>query len=177
MKKLVIIDNDGGVDDAWAIFTILQDPNIDVLALTCVFGNTDLDNVCQNNLRLVAQFNRTEIPVCKGAGMPLVPTANGSPLPDNFQYFHGRNGFGDVELESLPNIPTLCQENAFFKLNTLVTKFKGQVTLVCLGPLTNIALTMKMYPEFAANIEAAYIMGGNYTAVTKPIISTTVHYL
>uniref|UniRef100_A0A0A9X512 Uridine nucleosidase 1 n=1 Tax=Lygus hesperus TaxID=30085 RepID=A0A0A9X512_LYGHE len=165
MKKLVIVDNDGGVDDAWAIFLMLNDPEIEVIAFTCVFGNTTLDCVCTNNLRLSALFSDNKIPVYRGADSPLIPRLSGSPLPDDFQFFHGRNGFGDVSLPRLPDSVSVRPEAAFIKLNDLAKEYEGQITLVCLGPLTNVALAMRAFPDFVDNLKEVFIMGGNYTAL------------
>lgn len=62
MPRYYIVDNDAGIDDAWAIFVMLHaHPDNELLALTCVNGNTSLENVCRNNLRLLAELNRTEV--------------------------------------------------------------------------------------------------------------------
>ncbi|KAF6201680.1 hypothetical protein GE061_004074 [Apolygus lucorum] len=165
MKRLVIVDNDGGVDDAWAIFLLLNDPEIEVVALTCVFGNTTLESVCSNNLRLSALFSENKIPVYRGSDSPLIPRLSGSPLPEGFQFFHGRNGFGDVSLPQLPDTVSIRPEAAFIKLNELAVQYKGQITLVCLGPLTNIAMAMRAFPDFVNQLKEVFIMGGNYTAL------------
>lgn len=165
--RYIIIDNDAGVDDAWAIFLLLKaHPDAEILAMTCVNGNTSLQNVCQNNLRLLAELNRREIPVYKGASSPLIPPEkNFKYASDDLQYFHGKNGFGDVELPARNDVPQLQNESAIPAIYRLVKEHPGQVTIVCLGPLTNIALVLRTYSDFAENVKEIFIMGGNYTAM------------
>ncbi|CAB0002664.1 unnamed protein product [Nesidiocoris tenuis] len=168
MPRYIIIDNDAGVDDAWAIFLLLKaEPRNQVLALTCVNGNTSLENVCRNNLRLLAQLNERQIPVYKGAVSALVPPEKESlsNFTSDIEFFHGRNGFGDVELPKIDSLPQLQEENAINAMYRLVKQHPGEVSLVCCGPLTNIALAIRMYSDFTENVKDVFIMGGNYTAM------------
>ncbi|KAK7889154.1 hypothetical protein WMY93_024714 [Mugilogobius chulae] len=89
-EKLLIVDTDCGIDDAQALLLALAAPHVKVLGITCVFGNTDVHNVCQNVLRVLSVCQREEIPVFRGCGVPLVGADN--PFSDHF----GSDGLGDV---------------------------------------------------------------------------------
>ncbi|XP_014271522.1 nucleoside hydrolase [Halyomorpha halys] len=165
MSKLVIIDNDCGIDDAWALnFLLNLDDTIKILAITCVDGNTGVDNVIKNNLYFLKTAERAEIPVYRGAASHLLPGNDHSVAPTH-TYFHGKNGFGDVSLPDLPDISQEKEENAVAILNELTSKHKGEISIICCGPLTNIALALRTYPHFKENVKDLYIMGGNYTGM------------
>lgn len=76
--------------------------------------------------------------------------------------YHGSDGFGDV-YHTKVDTSTLQTEHAVCALNRITSEFPDKISIVCLGPLTNIALAIKMYPEFVNNIKELYIMGGNIT--------------
>ncbi|XP_068609015.1 inosine-uridine preferring nucleoside hydrolase [Brachionichthys hirsutus] len=155
-KKQVIIDTDCGIDDAQAILMALAAPNIEVVAITCVFGNTSVDNVCQNVLRVLALCEREGIPVFRGAVGPLVGAVQ---LP--CKHF-GTDGFGDVIKDTDPRWEEKIQkEHAVSGMIRLVTEKQNQVSLVALGPLTNLALAVRLDPRFPQKLKELYIMGGN----------------
>ncbi|XP_014248046.1 uncharacterized protein C1683.06c-like [Cimex lectularius] len=165
VARKLIVDNDCGVDDAWGISLILKSTvGHQLLALTCVKGNTDVENVCNNNLYLLTVLGKKEIPVYKGANRSLLHMTS-EELSDDLKYFHGRNGFGDVQLPCLADKPQVQKENAVVALNRLTSENKGEITLVCLAPLTNIALAIRTYPDFVDNVKDVFIMGGNYQGV------------
>ncbi|XP_068175265.1 inosine-uridine preferring nucleoside hydrolase [Antennarius striatus] len=155
-KKQVIIDTDCGIDDAQAILMALAAPNIEVLAITCVFGNTTVENVCQNVLRVLALCEREGIPVFRGSGGPLVGAVQ---LPCTH---FGTDGFGDVLKEKDPRWEDKIQkEHAVSGMIRLVNEKQNQVSLVALGPLTNLALAVRLDPCFPQKLKELYIMGGN----------------
>ncbi|XP_035031828.2 inosine-uridine preferring nucleoside hydrolase [Hippoglossus stenolepis] len=155
-KKLVIIDTDCGIDDAQAIIMALAAPNIQILGVTCVFGNAAVDNVCQNVLRVLSICEREEIPVFRGSGVPLVRDSNSS--TDHF----GTDGLGDVIEDKDPQWEEKIQkEPAANALIRLVSENQNQVSLVALGPLTNLALAVRLDPRFPQKLKDLYIMGGN----------------
>ncbi|KAK9510737.1 hypothetical protein O3M35_005463 [Rhynocoris fuscipes] len=164
MKRLVIVDNDSGVDDIWALNILLNSSDIKVLGITCVNGNTTVDNVCRNNLYFLTTIGRCDIPVFKGATSQLIPPEN-LQICDDLKNFHGVNGFGDVPLPDICFGSNLQEENAIVALERITSKYKGEVSLVCCGPLTNVALAIRTYPHFASNVKDIFIMGGNYTAL------------
>ena len=153
--KKIVIDTDCGVDDAVAIMITLASPELAVLGITTVSGNVPLEHVMDNVLRLLTFLGRTEIPVYRGASMPLVER------PRHATDIHGRNGLGDVELppprmdEQAPRAPEgivrLARENP-------------GMTLLTLGPLTNVAIALNLYPELVGLISEIVIMGGGIEA-------------
>lgn len=155
-KKQVIIDTDCGIDDAQAIMMALAAPNIQVVGITCVYGNAAVENVCQNVLRVLSVCEREEIPVFRGASSPLVGA--GSSPTDHF----GTDGFGDVIKDKDPEWEEKIQrEHAVNAMIRLVTENQKQVSLVAIGPLTNLALAIRLDPSFPQKLKDLYIMGGN----------------
>ncbi|XP_058493999.1 inosine-uridine preferring nucleoside hydrolase [Solea solea] len=155
-KKLMIIDTDCGIDDAQAIMMALAAPNVHILAVTCVFGNAAVDNVCQNVLTVLSVCQRQGIPVFRGSGVPLV-TVN-----DHIQDHFGSDGLGDVIKDKDPKWEEKIQkEHAVNAMVRLVSENQNQVSLVALGPLTNLALAVRLDPHFPQKLKDLYIMGGN----------------
>uniref|UniRef100_T1JI57 Inosine/uridine-preferring nucleoside hydrolase domain-containing protein n=1 Tax=Strigamia maritima TaxID=126957 RepID=T1JI57_STRMM len=156
MKRKFIIDTDCGLDDAMAIMMAITQPNVEVLAITCVNGNTCVDNVIVNVFRTLQSCNQLQIPVYKGTGAPIM----GKYTFDKPCDFHGSDGFGDV-CEPLKCSKIVEKEHAVHILASLIDKYPGEITLVTLGPLTNIALALRLNPSFASNIKEMFVMGGN----------------
>ncbi|KAJ7993377.1 hypothetical protein DPEC_G00271780 [Dallia pectoralis] len=154
--KLLVIDTDTGIDDAQAIMMALATPSVQILGITCCFGNTHVDNVCQNVLRVLSVCGCPEIPVFRGAKVPLVRPIEG--FKDHF----GTDGLGDVLEDKDPQWEEKIQrENAASALIRLVADNPKQVSLVALGPLTNLALAIRLDPTFVLNLKELFIMGGN----------------
>ncbi|XP_061081883.1 uncharacterized protein si:ch211-201h21.5 isoform X1 [Conger conger] len=156
-EKLLILDTDCGIDDAQAIMMALAAPGVKVLGITCCFGNASVEDVCQNVLRVLSVCDRTQIPVFRGAASPLV----GNPdMPINH---FGTDGLGDVfkDRDSEQWKSRVQTENAVNAMIRLVSENVGQVSLVALGPLTNLALAVKLDPSFPQKLRNLYIMGGN----------------
>lgn len=150
----IIIDTDPGVDDAMAIFFALRSPELDVIGLTTIFGNVRTDLSTTNALRLLEIAGRTDIPVAKGADDPLaVPF--GGPVP----FVHGDDGQGNANLPA-PQTHAIEQVAAAFIIEQIMAA-PGQITLVPLGPLTNIALAVRLEPRIAQHVKAVVLMGGN----------------
>ncbi|TNM87611.1 inosine-uridine preferring nucleoside hydrolase [Takifugu flavidus] len=159
-KKQVIIDTDCGIDDAQAILMALAAPNIELLAVTCVFGNTAVENVCQNVLRVLSVCEREGIPVFQGCAGPLVGANN--LCTDHF----GSDGLGDVLEDRDPRWKEKIQkENAVNAMIRLVTEHQNQVSLVALGPLSNLALAVRLDPCFPQKLKELFIMGGNMEGI------------
>ncbi|XP_052811196.1 inosine-uridine preferring nucleoside hydrolase-like isoform X2 [Mya arenaria] len=155
MKRKLIIDVDTGVDDAQAIMLALSQPEIDVLAITCVSGNVHLDLVCTNTLKVLAACGRLDIPVYRGADRALVG--------GNFRstHCHGDDGLGDAETQVDISGFQIQKEHAVDTILRLVNQYPGEITLVTLAPLTNIALALRMDPSLGQKLAAVTIMGGN----------------
>ncbi|XP_050408801.1 nucleoside hydrolase isoform X2 [Patella vulgata] len=157
MKK-IIIDVDTGVDDAVAImFALSKQEVFDIVAITCVNGNVDITNVCRNTLRVLKTFDRLEIPVYKGAYKPFLPTSK----TEHARHFHGKDGLGDVTWEGEIDTSLIQQEHAVQALIRLVNQSPGEITLVALAPLTNVALALQLDEKFGENLKEMLIMGGN----------------
>ncbi|XP_074492868.1 inosine-uridine preferring nucleoside hydrolase [Sebastes fasciatus] len=155
-KKKVIIDTDCGIDDAQAILMALAAPDVQVVGITCVFGNAAVDDVCQNVLRVLNVCERQGIPVFRGSAGPLVGASNH--LRDHF----GTDGLGDVYEDKDPRWKQkIKSEHAVNAMIRLVAENQQQVSLVALGPLTNLALAVRLDPSFPKNLKDLYIMGGN----------------
>jgi purine nucleosidase len=149
----VIIDTDPGIDDAMAILLALNSPELRVEALTVVPGNVDSQQGLENALKIVSLANRCGIPVARGAHHPLnqkLITA---------QYWHGQNGLADVELP-----PSKCNADSHFGPDLIIEtvhKYPHEVTLIPVGPLTNIALAVSKDPSIVGLVKEVVIMGGS----------------
>lgn len=162
----VIVDVDAGVDDAMALILLLAADGIkliQIMGITCTHGNTSVNNVCTNVLRLLGTAGRFDIPVYQGAEEPLILRETKCPI--EFEHFHGLDGFGDLNFPHKPSMRMLQPENAVSALNNITSQHKEKVSLVCLAPLTNIALAMKTYSQFTSNLKDIFIMGGNSTGM------------
>lgn len=156
--RYVIVDVDVGCDDAWALLVLLKAMDYDlchVLAITCANGNTTVDNVAKNVLRVLETVGKEKsIPVYKGAVQGLIST----PILD---YFHGQDGLSDLQWTSEPDLGLIRPEHAVNKIYELVMERPKDVTIICLGPLTNLAIGLRMYGDMALNIKEVYLIGGN----------------
>ncbi|XP_067889397.1 nucleoside hydrolase-like [Heterodontus francisci] len=154
-KKLLLLDVDCGLDDAQAIMMALAAPNVQLLGITCCHGNTKIDNVCRNVLRVLKVCQRTEIPVFRGTCGSLLGQSV------NAVTYHGKDGLGDVPDPNAPGLEHLQTEHAVNAMIRIVTEHAGQISLVAVGPLTNLAVAIKMDPTFSTKLKNLYIMGGN----------------
>ncbi|XP_008294616.1 inosine-uridine preferring nucleoside hydrolase isoform X1 [Stegastes partitus] len=155
MSKKLLVDVDCGVDDAQAIMLALAAPNVKLLGVTCVHGNTTVENVCKNTLRVLQACNKLEIPVFKGAAKPI--------LGDTISAgeFHGQDGLGDVPDSNAPGLDLVQKEGAVSAMIRIVNENPGEVSLVATAPLTNLALAVRMDPSLPSKLRGLYIMGGN----------------
>lgn len=153
--KKLLIDADCGVDDAQAIMMALAAPNVEVLGITCVHGNTTVENVCRNTLRVLKACHRLEVPVFKGATKPLL----GKYIDAG--HFHGMDGLGDVPDPEAPGLDLIQKEGAVYAMIRLVNENPGQISLVAIAPLTNLALAVRLDPSFPSKLKGVFIMGGN----------------
>jgi len=153
--RRVIIDTDPGTDDAMAIILALNSPEFKVEALTVVPGNVDAQQGLENALKIVSLAGRCDVAVAGGAQHPLnqkLITA---------QFWHGKNGLANVELP-----PSKCKADPRFGPDLIIEtihKYPHEITLIPVGPLTNIALAVSKDPSIAALVENIVIMGGSIT--------------
>ncbi|MER5940841.1 nucleoside hydrolase [Streptomyces sp. NPDC001928] len=148
----VIIDCDTGVDDALALLFAVRHPGLDLRAVTCVAGNTDVDGVVRNTLTVLEQAGAPEIPVARGAGRPLIEPARSA------RHVHGDDGMGDIGLPAPTRAP--ADVDAVTLLRREILASPRPVTLIPTAPLTNIALLLRTHPEVTRNIERIVFMGG-----------------
>lgn len=154
MPRKIIIDTDPGVDDAMAIFFALRSPELEVIGLTTIFGNVHTDLATTNALRLLEIAGRPDIPVAKGADDPLGGRFGG-PVP----FVHGDDGQGNAFLPP-PAGRAVGQAAALFIIEQAMAA-PGEITLVPIGPLTNIALALRLEPRLAQWVREVVLMGGN----------------
>ena len=152
-KRPIIIDTDPGIDDAIAIAIALYSEKLDVRLVTTVAGNVSLEKVTYNALRLL-KFFKKDIPVAKGVDRPLIKE------PIDASGIHGSTGMDGFDFEE-PTGDLLLKENAVDAMRRVISESKEPITLVPIGPLTNIALLFKVYPEVKENIDEIVLMGGS----------------
>ncbi|XP_055608123.1 nucleoside hydrolase-like [Uranotaenia lowii] len=156
--RKVIVDCDVGTDDAWALLLLLKCDkvfNVKLEAITCTHGNTSVHHAARNTLRLLDGVGRLDVPVYKGAEEPLL-----TPVPEKDKHFHGVDGFGDLDFDT-PDEALLQSEHAVNELYRRLNEQPGEISLIFIGPLTNLALCLKMYPDVRTKIKDLFVMGGN----------------
>jgi purine nucleosidase len=153
--RLVILDTDPGVDDALALLYLRARPDLRLLAITTVFGNADVETTTRNALWLRARLGLSA-PVHQGADAPLIRPRGPSPV-----HVHGANGLGDIELSG-PTPPPADPGLAYEKIVDLIRAHPGLVTLVAIGPLTNLALALRAASDIAGLVAEVVVMGGAF---------------
>ncbi len=161
-KRKLIIDTDPGIDDAIAIAIALFSEKLDVKLITTVAGNVSLDLVTENTLKLLTFFGK-DIPVAKGAAEPLIQKF------DDAKNVHGASGMDGYNFGE-PNRNNLLEEHAVNAMRRTILESQTPVTIAAIGPLTNIALLLKMYPEVKKNIDEIVFMGGSLTRGNKTVM-------
>ena len=162
-KRPIIIDTDPGIDDALAIAIALFSDTLDVKLITTVAGNVSLEKVTKNALRLLAFFGK-DVPVAMGAYKPLV-----EPLVDASNV-HGPSGMEGFDFPE-PKEELLLKEHAITAMRRVILDSPEPITLVPIGPMTNIALLLSVYPEVRSNIREIVLMGGSVTRGNKGVMS------
>lgn len=158
MARKIIIDTDPGQDDAVAILLALASPELQVLALTAVAGNVPLD-MTQRNARMICQIaGRGDVPVYAGCDRPFT-----RPLV-TAEHVHGKSGLDGVNLFE-PDAPLAPGHAVDFIIDTLRREPAGTITLVPIGPLTNIAAAFRKAPDIIARVQEIVLMGGAYFEV------------
>ena len=155
-KIPLLIDTDPGVDDALALLMAFNDPGHQLVGLTIAAGNVGLGYTVRNALKLCEVAGRDDVPVYAGCADPLLHPAVDA------AHVHGRDGFGDVGFE--PPLRTAEAEHAALAILRLSHEHAGELLLVALGPLTNIALALKLDPTLPRRIKRFVVMGGAVSA-------------
>ncbi|KAJ1401424.1 Ribonucleoside hydrolase-like [Sesbania bispinosa] len=174
--KKIIIDTDPGIDDAMAIFLALRSPEIQVIGLTTIYGNVYTTLATRNALHLLEVAERTDIPVAEGSHVTLtlevaertdIPVAEGSHVTLTkgtklriADFVHGADGLGNQNFPPPKGKPV--EESAAAFLVHQAKANPGKVTVVALGPLTNIALAIQLDPDFTKNIGQIVLLGGAF---------------
>ncbi|UDF05331.1 nucleoside hydrolase [Asticcacaulis sp. AND118] len=156
MSKIkIIFDTDPGIDDAMALAFLGAHPQAELLALTTVFGNGGVDITTRNALYLTQRFG-IDVPVYRGAHTPLV-----LPAPTPAPHVHGYDGLGDIGavqgFEAAPQGVPAPQ-----RIVELIREHPGEITLLAVGPLTNLALALDLDPQIAGLVKEVVIMGGAF---------------
>ncbi|MCS5715830.1 nucleoside hydrolase [Herbiconiux sp. CPCC 205716] len=163
MAHRVLLDVDTGVDDALAVLFAVAHPDIDLIGITCVAGNTSLENVVANTLTVLDIAGAPELPVAAGSLRPLIE-------PPRASHVHGTDGLGDQGLPASTRVPDA--RHAVDLARDLLLASDHPVTIVALAPQTNLALLLRLHPEVVPKIERILFMGGsasggNATAVAE----------
>ena len=176
--KRVIIDSDPGIDDAAAILLALASPELEVVAVTTIFGNASVED-CTANARVVLDAaGRNDIPVFMGASKPLLRPANEGWA----SHIHGGDGLGGVIASGSTGSPPAGGgstpanmrepwgvdtpgEHAALAIVDTVMAAPGEITILALGRMTNVALALALEPGIASAVREIVVMGG---AVTVP---------
>lgn len=148
----IIIDTDPGVDDAMAIFYALSDPAVELIGLTSVFGNVTGDRASRN-ARALLELAGSDLPVAEGAHRPVVQD-----LQPPADFVHGVEGFGEAMLPAPARAPDPRPAHDF--IAEMLAARPGEITLVPVGPLTNIALALDAHPEITKLVKRVVVMGG-----------------
>lgn len=158
MPQKIIIDTDPGQDDAVAILLALASPELEVLGVVAVAGNVPLPLTEVNARKVVELSGRTNISVFAGCAAPLA-----RPLV-TAEHVHGKTGLDGIELPA-PTLPLQAQDGVDFIVETLRREEAGSVTLVPIGPLTNIAEAFRRAPDVITRVQQIVLMGGAYFEV------------
>jgi inosine-uridine nucleoside N-ribohydrolase len=153
-KHLVIYDTDPGVDDTMALYYALAHPRIEMLGITTVYGNVTAAQASTNALYLTQLAGRN-VPVAQGASAPLVKKAEAPP-----DFIHGADGLGNLPTRA-PSTRTADPRSAAQFIVDMAHAHPGQITLVPVGPLTNIALALQLEPKLPQLVKQVVIMGGS----------------
>jgi len=152
----ILLDTDPGIDDALAILLALAAPEIDLAALSIVHGNCPLSVALRNGLDVLALGGAAHIPVAAGCDRPLLRA------PVHAREVHGISGLGYAVLPPSPAQPVA--EHAIDLLIREVMAAPGTITLVAVGPLTNVALALRKEPRLAGSLRELIYMGGAFRA-------------
>lgn len=152
MQKHIILDTDPGIDDSLAFLLALASPEIELKGITTVHGNVSINQVTKNALSILELAKASHIPVYKGCDVPLVKESLISPET------HGDSGLGYAKL-SEPQTKVQGQHGSDFIIEEIMSHPK-EITLVAIGPLTNIALAIRQEPRIVENVKEVFIMGG-----------------
>lgn len=154
--RRIIIDCDPGIDDAQAIIMAYQHPDVKIEAITTVAGNVGVDLTTANALKILDVLKAPPIPVYEGAASGLVECV------ENASFFHGLDGLGDCRIPVSPR--EADNEHAVLALIRLANENPGEFELIAIGPLTNLALALRLDPSLPSKFKRLVVMGGAHYA-------------
>lgn len=153
MVRKIILDCDPGHDDAIAILLAAGSPEVELLGITTVGGNQTLEKTTLNARRVCTVAGITDVPICAGCAGPLVrPLVTAADV-------HGESGLDGPKFPD-PTV-MLSEEHAVDFIVRTVMASSGDITLVPVGPLTNIAMALRREPRIAAKVQEVVLMGGS----------------
>lgn len=149
----VLFDVDTGVDDSFALLYSILKPEMEIVGIGTVCGNVESFLAAENTLKVLDLAEAPDIPVVKGAKLPICGHWEG-----RVSTIHGDNGLGNVELpKSQRKLKDVDIRDFYMEL---AQRYEDDLVLIALGPLTNIAMTLEKYPSFAKKIKKMVMMGG-----------------
>ena len=152
MTKRIIIDTDPGIDDSLAILLALASPEITLEGLSVVHGNSSTEQGTINALSVLELAKASHVPVYRGCDLPLVQPSLLAPET------HGDEGIGYAKL-SAPQSKYQVERGSDFLIEKIMSN-QGEITLVCIAPLTNVALAIRQEPRIVEKVKEVFIMGG-----------------
>lgn len=152
MPKHIILDSDPGIDDSLAILLALASPEIVLDGISTIHGNASTEQVTKNALSILELAKASHVPVFKGCDVPLVKDSLLGPET------HGDTGLGYAKLPD-PQTQPKIQHGSDYLIEQIMSR-PGEVTLVALGPLTNVAIAIRKEPRIMQNVKEVFIMGG-----------------
>ena len=152
MPKRILMDTDPGIDDSLAILLALASPELALEGLSVVHGNCSLEQATVNGLSILELAGASHIPLAKGCALPLVQPSLLAPET------HGDTGLGYAKLPE-PQSKPIGQHGSDFLLEQIMSN-PGEITLVAIGPLTNVALAIRQEPRVVGALKELIIMGG-----------------
>ncbi|CAI2375799.1 unnamed protein product [Moneuplotes crassus] len=164
-----VIDTDCGVDDSMALVIAIS--NLDIDAITAVSGNTEVENVVKN-VSKVLEICDKKIPIYKGADRPILKA------PERATKYHGKDGLADnPEVMAMEGYMD-CYNDEVTAAQYLVRRAKeSEINLICLGPLTNIAIACFLYPQFPSRINKIFVMGGTILGKGNTSVNAEFNFL
>ncbi|XP_021956313.1 inosine-uridine preferring nucleoside hydrolase isoform X1 [Folsomia candida] len=179
----ILIDTDAGTDDALAIFLMIKahqnsEHPIHIVGITTVNGNTSVNNVTENVAMILKGCGAEELctRLYKGSSAPIV-----HPFRHKVEPYHGEDGFGDVEdreqlLEDYGGNIKISAEHGVAAIVRLAKEYYGQLTILALGPLTNLAMAVRIDPTIRSSLKSIYCMGGNIEGEGNATISAEFNF-
>jgi purine nucleosidase len=150
--KHIIFDTDPGIDDSLAILLALASPELSVDGIVTVHGNVSTEQTTENALAILELAGASHIPVYKGCNLPLVKESLLSPET------HGDKGLGYANLP-VPATKPQVKHGSDFLIERIMSQ-PNEITLVAIGPLTNVALALRKEPRIVENVKEVWVMGG-----------------